>query len=374
MIYFDNAATTAINREVLGSFHELCEKYYGNPSSNHRYGQESFKLLQMAREQIRQVFKLDNYEVIFTSGATESNNIAIKGVCLAYQKRGKHIITSSVEHASVLNAFKQLKDEFGFDVTILPVNEKGQVEPETLAKNMRNDTILVSIMAVNNEVGSINDLAALSDIVHQYPKCFFHSDTTQALGKIDLPYEKLDMFVASAHKLHGLKGSGVLLIKKNITPLALFSGGGQESNLRSGTNDMPRDVAIAKATRIALENREKNYLKVQKLNNYVRKRLEEIEEVEINSPLDGSPFILNFSLREHKASVIVEALSLEDIMVSTISACSSKRNEKSYVLVAMHKDLRLASNPIRLSFDATNTIEEVDIFMDKLKKILAKTK
>jgi len=374
LIYFDNAATTAINKEVLESFHELCEKYYGNPSSNHRYGQESFKLLQMAREQIRQVFKLDNYEVIFTSGATESNNIAIKGVCLAYQKRGKHIITSSVEHASVLNAFKQLKDEFGFDVTILPVNEKGQVEPETLAKNMRNDTILVSIMAVNNEVGSINDLEALSDIVHQYPKCFFHSDTTQALGKIDLPYEKLDMFVASAHKLHGLKGSGVLLIKKNITPLALFSGGGQESNLRSGTNDMPRDVAIAKAIRIALENREQNYLKVQKLNNYARSKLKEIGEVKINSPVDASPFILNFSLKEHKASVIVEALSLEDIMVSTISACSSKRNEKSYVLVAMHKDMRIASNPIRLSFDATNTMEEVDKFMEILKKILAKTK
>lgn len=374
MIYFDNAATTAINKEVLGSFHELCEKYYGNPSSNHRYGQESFKLLQMAREQIRQVFKLDNYEVIFTSGATESNNIAIKGVCLAYQKRGKHIITSSVEHASVLNAFKQLKDEFGFEVTILPVNEKGQVEPETLAKNMRNDTILVSIMAVNNEVGSINDLEALSDIVHQYPKCFFHSDTTQALGKIDLPYDKLDMFVASAHKLHGLKGSGVLLIKKNITPLALFSGGGQESNLRSGTNDMPRDVAIAKTIRIALENREQNYLKVQKLNDYVRSKLKEIGEVEINSPVDASPFILNFSLKEHKASVIVEALSLEDIMVSTISACSSKRNEKSYVLVAMHKDMRISSNPIRLSFDATNTMEEVDIFMETFKKILAKTK
>ena len=375
MIYFDNAATTSVNREVLDTFIELNTKYYGNASSNHRYGQESSRLLKQARDQILRLLNVsDKYEVIFTSGATESNNIAIKGVALAYQNRGKHLITSCVEHPSVLNAFRQLEDEFGFEVTVLPVDENGKIRLSDLKDAMRNDTILVSIMAVNNEVGSINDISGIKDIVSKYPKCFFHSDTTQAITKIPLDYSKIDLFIASAHKLHGLKGSGILLMKKNIIPLALFSGGGQENNIRSGTNDMPKDVAMAKTLRIAFENQKQSYEHVLKLNKYMREELGKIEEIVFNSPLDASPFILDFSLAKHKASVIVEALSIKDIMVSTISACSSKRNEKSHVLSAMGRDLNLASNPIRLSFDYSNTIEEANMFIKEFKKILADTK
>ena len=371
LIYFDNAATTSVNSEVLNSFNELCVKYYGNAASNHKYGQDSSRLLNMAREQILKLFNLDNtYQVIFTSGATESNNIAIKGVALAYQNRGKHLITSSVEHPSVLNAFKQLEEEFGFSLTILPVNERGCVNLDYLKKAMQNDTILVSIMHVNNEVGSVNDIEKMSEIIHQYPKCFFHSDTTQGITKLPLNYKTLDMFIASSHKLHGLKGSGMLIIKKNIRPLPLFSGGGQEDNIRSGTNDVPRDVVLAKTLRLELEKANNNYQHIKEINSYLKNELNKIDEVTINSPDSASPYILNFSLMKHKASVVVEALSLQDIMVSTISACSSKKNEKSHVLTAMSKDMTIASNSIRLSFDEENTMEEAKQFITKFKQIL----
>lgn len=375
MIYFDNAATTSVNKELLVSFNQLVEKYYGNPSSNHKYGLESSRLLSLAREQVLSLLGLDkNYEIIFTSGATESNNLAIKGVALAYKNRGKHLITTNVEHPSVLNAFKQLEEEFGFEVTILPVNKKGIIEPDTLRKAMRNDTILVSIMHVNNETGEINDIETLSKIVHEYPKCFFHSDTTQSITKIDVNYNLIDMFIASSHKIHGLKGSGFLAIRQNIKPLPLLSGGGQEFNLRSGTSDMPKDVTLAKTLRLAFENKDKKIKKVQEINNYIRKELERFDEVVINSSLDALPFILNFSLLRHKASVVVEALSLKDIMVSTISACSSKKSNKSYVLAAMNKNSVEASNPIRLSFDESNTLEEAKIFITTLHNILESTK
>ncbi|MCH5172137.1 MAG: cysteine desulfurase [Erysipelotrichales bacterium] len=372
MIYFDNAATTSVNSEVLNSFNELCVKYYGNAASNHKYGQDSSRLLNMSREQILKLFNLDNsYQVVFTSGATESNNIAIKGVALAYQNRGKHLITSSVEHPSVLNAFKQLEEEFGFSLTILPVNEQGCVALDTLKNAMRNDTILVSIMHVNNEVGSVNDIEKMSEIIHKYPKCFFHSDTTQGITKLPLNYKVLDMFIASSHKIHGLKGSGMLIIKKNIRPLPLFSGGGQEDNIRSGTNDVPRDVVLAKTLRLEIEKTNKNYQHIKEINNYLKEELKGIEEVVINSPdINASPYILNFSLTKHKASVVVEALSLQNIMVSTISACSSKKNEKSHVLTAMNKGITIASNSIRLSFDENNTINEAKQFIIALKKIL----
>lgn len=375
MIYFDNAATTKVNREVLATYVELCEKFFGNPSSNHRIGQESNKLLNAARANILKLLNLENeYEVIFTSGATESNNLVIKGLALAYKNRGKHLITSMVEHPSVLNAFKQLRDEFGFELTVLPVDENGCVNIDVLKKEMRSDTILVSIMAVNNEVGSINNIKELSKVIHSYPKCFFHSDTTQGFGKIPLDYQELDAFVASAHKIHGLKGSGLLVIRKNVAPLPLFSGGGQEFNLRSGTNDMPKDVALAKAVRLSFENMNANIKHIKEINDYLRNELKHIDEVIINSPENSSPYILDFSLKLHKASVVVEALSLKNIMVSTISACSSKRNEKSHVLTAMNKDLRLSSNPIRLSFDETNTLEEAQIFIQEFKNILENTK
>lgn len=373
MIYFDNAATTPVSEEVLDSFNKVVTRYFANPSSNHKLGQISADLEKKAREQIGKLFFVEESEIIFTSGATESNNLAIKGASLKYKNRGKHIITTNIEHPSVLNAFHFLEDEFGFKVTYLEVSKEGIVTPQQVEDALTDETILVSIMSVNNEIGSINDVDAIGKMLKKYPKIIFHVDATQSIGKIDISLKYIDMLSMSAHKINGFKGSGILIKKKNIDLLPLFSGGGQELNLRSGTNNFPYEVCISKAIRIALEGREKHYGYVKELNNYLREKLLNVENVSINSPLQASPYILNFSINK-KASVVTEGLSNEGIYVSTKSACSSKKHPLSYVIKALGKSDEEATNSIRISLSYTNTKKEIDIFIDKLKELLKEIK
>lgn len=370
-MYLDHAATTPIRKEILDSYYELLNDQFANPSSLHRLGQESARLLSKARAQIASFFHRVEEEVIFTSGATEANNLAIKGYCLRYQNRGKHCITTKIEHPSVLRAFEQL-EQFGFTCTYLDVDENGKVRLEDLKKAMQNDTILVSIMAVNNEVGAINDIESIAKIVHSYPKANFHSDTTQAIGKVNLNYDVIDMFVLSAHKLNGLKGSGALIKRKSIEFLPLASGGGQEFGFRSGTNDFPKEVMLAKTLRLLFQDERKNQAHVKELFLHLYDALSKIKGIRINSTKDGSPYILNFSLLEKRASVVVEALSNDNIMVSTISACSSKKTAHSVVLEAMGRTKQEYQNSIRVSFGHENTIEEIDLLIKKLQEILAK--
>ena len=369
MIYFDNAATTPVSEEVLSSFDKVVTKYFANPASNHKLGQISADLEKKAREQIAKLFLVEDNEVIFTSGATESNNLAIKGAAFRYKNRGNHIITTNVEHPSVLNAFALLEEQFGFKVTYLPVSSEGTVNVKQVEDALQDDTFLVSIMSVNNEIGSINDVEAIAKMLKKYPKILFHVDATQSIGKIDISLKNIDLLSMSAHKINGFKGSGILIKKKNIELVPLLSGGGQEQNIRSGTNNFPYEVCISKALRIALQNREKHYRYVKELNDYLREKLSSIEGVSINSPLNGSPYILNFSINK-KASVITEGLSNEDIYVSTKSACSSKHSPYSYVIKALVKSEQEATNSIRLSFSYPNTKQEIDIFCQKLQHLL----
>lgn len=368
MIYFDNAATTRVNLEVLKTFNDLHSKFFANSASTHKLGKEVYRLEEMARNQISSLLKCESSEIIFTSGATESNNLAIKGIAFQYQNRGKHLITTKVEHPSVLNAFKSLEEDFGFSVTYLDVNEKGVISLEELKNSLRNDTILVSIMSVNNEVGSINPIEEIGKLLKPYPKIVFHTDATQSIGKIQIDYKDVDLLSMSSHKIHGFKGSGLLLKRKHLDLLPLLSGGGQEFNYRSGTNNYIYEVCLAKTLRLALEKQLINFDYVKNINLYCREKLSNLN-VKINSPIDGSPFILSLSLNK-KASVVSEALSLEDIYVSTKSACSSKKSPTSYVLLAMHKDINDATNAIRLSFSEENTKEEIDVFVNSLTKIL----
>lgn len=368
MIYLDNAATTRLNKEVLKTFNDLNDKFFANSASTHKLGQEVYRLEEMARTQIANLFKCDSSEVIFTSGATESNNLAIKGTAFSYKNRGKHIITSKVEHPSVLNAFKSLEEDFGFNVTYLDVDSEGKVSVEQLKKALREDTILVSLMAVNNEIGTINPIEEIGMLLKNYPKIFFHCDATQSIGKIDISYKDVDMLSLSSHKIHGFKGSGLLIKKKNIDLLPLLSGGGQEFNYRSGTNNYFYEVTLAKTLRIAFEKQKQNYQYVKELNEHFRNISKDLG-IRINSPVDGSPYVINFSL-DKKASVVSEALSLKDIYVSTKSACSSKKSPTSYVLLAIGKDKMDAMNAIRISFSEENTKEELDIFVKELKVIL----
>lgn len=369
-IYFDNAATTLPDSNVVALYNKVETEFFGNPNSIHHLGITANKYLDKARESIIKSFKLKNHRVIFTSSSTEANNIAIKGYCLAYKNRGKHIITTNIEHPSVLECFKQLRDEFGFDVTILNVDKHGVIRLDDLKFAMRNSTILVSIMAVNNEIGSINPIKEIAEIVHNYPKAILHVDTTQSIGKVDLDYDTIDSFVVSSHKIHGLKGSGCLIAKKNIKFFPLISGGGQEEGFRSGTQSVALAVSLAKAIQIAQKDILKKCLAMSSLNTLLRSELTKNKEIVLNSDSSCSPYIINFSLKNKKASVVVEALSRIGIYVSSISACHSKYEASSYVVKAIGKDNFLASNTIRVSFDSSNNENDVIVFAKTLNEIL----
>lgn len=373
MIYFDNAATTRPSLAVLKCFEKENEQCFANPSSRHAYGREAYRKLENARLSILKSLSLSNdYRVLFTSGASESNNLAIKGIAKEYLRRGKRIITTQVEHPSVLEAFRSLEKE-GFEVIYLPTKEDGTVDPETLKENMNKETILVSIMATNNETGSNNDILALSKIVHSFPKAFFHVDVTQAIGKRDLPYSSIDLFSFSGHKIHGLKGTGALILKKNIALLRQIDGGDQEYFFRAGTDNLPGDETLAVALEEATKNLQDNIAHAKEISSFLREGLEKNDEILMNSPLDGSPFILNFSLKRKKASVVTEALSHEGIYVSSVSACNSKGEPISYVLEAMGFSKERAMNSIRLSFSRENTLEEAKTFLNTLQNILERT-
>ena len=366
-IYLDNAATTKVDDEVAALFMQSTKDNFANPNSIHKLGVLNAKRIDNARENILKSFKLNKHKVIFVSSSTEANNIAIKGYCLNYMNRGKHIITTNIEHPSVLECFKQLKERFGFDVTVLNVDRNGVVSAEQVKQAMRPETILVSIMAINNEIGSINPVDEIADVVHLFPKANFHVDTTQAIGKINLNYSKIDMFVVSGHKIHGLKNSGALIFKSTLSFIPLLSGGGQEYGFRSSTVSPAHAESIALAIKLAL-NEDVNY--INDLRNKLIDGLSRIYGIELNSNADCSPYIVNFSLLNKKASVVVEDLSNKGIYVSSVSACNSKKEASSYVVKALGKSDVLSHNTVRVSFSKDNTIQDVDVFLDELKQTL----
>ncbi len=371
LIYFDNAATTKVHPEVLLAYNKVCETTFANASSVHFEGQKANRLLDKSRELILSSFHLHNsHQVIFTSGATEANNLAIKGYALKYKNRGNHIIVSAIEHASVLEVVKQLHDEFGFEVTYLPVDEHGNIDVADLVNSIKDQTILVSIMAVNNEIGVINEVEEIALLLKSYPKIVFHVDATQAVGKINLNYSNIDMFSYSGHKIHGLKGNGALIKAKKLELLPIISGGGQEDNFRSGTNDVAGAVSLAKATSIAMSEIEQNKAKISAISYFFYDYLEKNPDLyEINSTKDN-PYIVNFSLKNKKASVVVEGLSNKNIMVSSISACHSRREAISHVVEAMGKGESLSHNTVRISIDSNNTIEEAKTLINELDNLV----
>jgi len=368
-IYFDNAATTPINPEVVSTFTRLSHDIFANPHSNHQLGYQARDLLTQARQQILTLLGLKEHTLIFTSGATESNNLALQGISLAYRQRGNHLITSAGEHPSVLNVFYHLRDFFGFTLTILHLTDEGIIQLADLEKALNEHTILVSIMAVNNQTGAVNPVEKIAKLTKKWPKCFFHSDITQALGKIDIDYTDVDLLSFSAHKIHGFKGSGALIMRKNITLLPLLFGGDQEDGLRSGTVAVPLDVSLALALRLALEQQKKNNERIAIIHHWLYDQLLLEEEVLMNSPRDGSVFIINFSLKSLPSSVVVEALSNAQIMVAATAACSDHKKGASSVVLAMFNNQKRAKNTLRLSLSYQNTMEEAEIFMQTIKSI-----
>ncbi|GCD81520.1 aminotransferase V [Parageobacillus thermoglucosidasius] len=372
MIYLDNSATTKPFPEVVDSFVTVATKYFGNPSSLHELGMKAERLLTQAREQIAAALGVKPNEIIFTSGGTEANNFAIKGVALQYRHRGNHIITTAIEHPSVSETCQQL-EQLGFEVTYLPVNENGLVTVEEVKKALRDDTILVSIMHVNNEVGAIQPVEEIGALLAQYPKTIFHVDRVQGISKVPLDMKKahIDLCTMSAHKFHGLRGAGILYVRQGVRLSPLLAGGGQEMQLRSGTENVPAIVAMAKALRMSLEKYDKQIDYLLEVKQAWIDALKTIPFIQINTPLAHSaPHIINFSLNGIKPEVFVHELEKHDIFVSTTSACSSKKKAPSKTLLAMGVDDRRAESGIRISLSFENTLEEIPTAISAMKKAI----
>ena len=373
IIYLDSASTTKLDPRVKEVFSSALDKYSANPSSIHKLGQEANYVLNKTKDEILALLKCNDHQVIFTSGATESNNLAIKGTCLRYKSRGNHIVTSIYEHPSVLEAFRQLEKEFGFEVTYLYPNSDGIITAKDVKSAIRKETIFVSIMAVNNEIGSVNPIEEIADMLKDYPKVIFHSDAAQLIGKTNkvINFIKIDLLTISAHKMHGLVSSGVLIKRKKIELLPLASGGGQEYNFRSGTNDLASALAFKKTLELALVGQKERYEHVSKLADRLLDYLKDnpsLYELNVSNPLN--PYIINFSSIKKKGSVVVEALSNAGIMVSSISACHSSKEKGSYVVASLKKSENVYNNTVRVSLDYLNTMEEIDTLVSTLDKII----
>lgn len=361
MIYLDNSATTKPYSEVLDSFQQVTMKFFGNPSSINKLGMEAERLLLKSREQAARLMGVFSDEVVFTSGGTEGNNTAIKGIALEHQTRGKHIITTQVEHPSVIEACKGL-EALGFHVTYLPVDSYGVVSVEDVNNAITDETILISVMHVNNELGSIQPIKEIGSVAKRYPKLFFHVDNVQGFGKVPLELKEygIDLCTISGHKIHGLNGTGILYIKRNTLLFPLLHGGGQESGYRSGTENLAGVVAMVKAMRLIVDKQKEEGNRLKKMQMKLRNGLKSIQEVNINSPEENvAPHIVNFSVPGYKPEVVIHSLAKKGIHISTKSACSSKHSDESAVLVAcgLNKQQAISALRVSLSYDT----EEDDI-------------
>lgn len=367
MIYFDNAATTKIYDDALTSYVQVSQKFFGNPSSLHQLGVDAHQVLTKARVQVASLLSVQPEEIFFTSGGTESNNWAIKGTALEKSVFGKHIITTKIEHPSVIQTCKQL-ERFGFEVTYLDVDSKGIVNVEQLKESLRKDTILVSVMAVNNEVGAIQPIAEIAQVLEEYPSIHFHVDAVQALESARklLALGRIDLLSLSAHKFHGPRGVGIMYKKFGRKIQALLTGGGQEKGERSTTENLPGIVATTKALRMALEEKSVT----SELRSQLWKELVTKPEIRIFSPEDGASHVLCFAIKGVRGEVVVHAFENHGIYISTTSACSSKKADSSSTLYAMDVPTEWATGAVRVSFSNDNTKEEVEQFIDVLHQLM----
>ncbi|HLS06415.1 MAG TPA: cysteine desulfurase family protein [Bacillota bacterium] len=375
MIYLDNSATTKPFSSIVESFTQVTKQYFGNPSSIHHLGGQSEKLLTSARDQVAQLLEVNSEEIIFTSGGTEGNNMVIKGIAYKHQNRGKHMITTAIEHPSVLETFQQLERE-GFHVTYLPVNEAGQVNVDDVEQAITDETILLSIMHVNNEIGSIMPLVEIGALAKKYPKLFFHVDAVQSVGKIPLMLKNsgIDSCTISGHKIHGLKGTGILYMNEKMALQPLFTGGAQEFGIRSGTENLAGAVAMARALRLIKEKETTEQSHLLNLHELLINGFEKMPDVVINSPNNGAPHIVNISLPGFKPEVVIHALGEENIFISTKSACSSKRDDESHVLMACGFDQERASSALRISTSYDTTTEDIKAFLQVFQQTIQRLK
>ena len=360
MVYLDYAANTPTNKEVLDLYYDTTIKYYANPNSSHALGRQSKELLDNCTKRIAKNLNVLPEEIIYTSGATESNNLAIKGICERYKNYGKHIILGSLEHNSIVASATAMQ-ELGFEVDILPISKDGLVETQTLKKLLRSDTILVSICSVDSELGIVQKIEDIASILKEYPNTYFHTDASQSIGKVNIDFSNVDLITISPHKFYGLGGTSILIKKKHVSLKPMINGGKSTTIYRSGTPILSDIVALDKALEIAILNQKQRYDYVLNLNKMIIEYISQYKKVHINSTSNSLPFIVNFSLEGIKSLEFAELLEEKEIYVSTKTSCCPIETP-SKLVYALTKDKSLASTSIRLSLSHLTTKEELDEF------------
>ena len=368
MIYLDYAANTPVDEEVLKVFNDVTKKYIANPNSSHPLGLAAKKIIDESSNYVSEFFKTEPSNVIYTSGSSESNNLVIKGICEKNKNKGNHIIISALEHSSVVAPVNYLVSK-GFDVTVIGVTRDGTIDLAELKKSITDKTILVSICAVDSELGTIQPINEIASIVKEYPNCIFHTDATQAIGKVNIDYSNVDFITFAPHKFFGLNGFGALINKNNNKLIPLIHGGKSTTIYRSGTPVTANVASLAKALELATINLEERFNYIKELNSYLRSKLSEIDSIHINSPMNSIPNTLNFSLIGVSNTDVVNRLVEKEIYVSTTTACSlGTAPSKSVLAITNSEDL--ASNTIRVSMSHLTNKKDIDNFIKEIIKIL----
>ncbi len=368
MVYLDYSATTPVREEVIDTYSRVCREFIGNPNSLHKLGINAKKIIDASSNQIASILGIKSTEIIYTSGSSEANNTAIKGVAFKYSNRGKHIITSPLEHSSIIEPLNYLKS-IGYEVDYVKLDEKGLIDLEDLEKLIRDDTILVTISSVNSEVGVRQDLEKISKVVRKHPKVIFHSDVTQSIGKEKINFSLLDLASMSCQKFFGMKGIGALIKKERLVIEPLIHGGKSTTIYRSGTPATPLIASFAKALRLMYENFDEKTNHVKELHDYLIDKLSKLD-VYINSNDACINNIVNFSLKNIKSEVMLHALEEKEIYISTQTACST--GNYSLSVFAVTKDKEKASRSMRISISYQTTKEEMDIFIKSLDELIKK--
>ena len=369
MIYLDNSATTMVDDRVLETFNKVCKNYPGNSNSLHSLGIKSKELEEYATEKISNLLGVKPSEVIYTSGASESNNTVLKGVASKYKNRGNHIITTPLEHSSVLETCKYLENK-GFIIDYVKIKDNGLIDIEDLERLLTDNTILVSVAYVDSELGIKQDIDTIGKIVKKHPKCYFHVDATQAIGKIKVDPTNIDFISMSAHKIFGLKGIGLLIKKDNIVIDNLIHGGKSTTIYRSGTPALPLICSLMKALELIIPNIDKNYEYVSSLSNKIKDNLKKYDNIHINSTENSIPYIINFSVIGVKPETFIHTMEEEQIYISTRSACST--SDISLAVDSLYHNKEISKSSIRISLSYKNTLEEVEVFIEKFNKIYNK--
>lgn len=375
MIYFDNSATTKVAPEVLQTYQTVSEKIWGNPSSLHNMGETAFNLLEQSRKQIADLLNVKPHEIFFTSGGTEGDNWVVKGTAIEKRAFGKHLITTAVEHPAITNSMEQLR-QLGYDITYLPVDKEGRISVKDLEAAIRPDTILVSIMAVNNEIGTLQPIKEAAEVLKKYPKIHFHIDAVQGIGKgiqSAIFNDRVDFVTFSGHKFHAPRGIGFIYAREGRLIAPLMTGGGQEKNQRSGTENLPAIAGMAKALRLLLQNEPANVKQQQTVKETIFDHVSKFKNVTMFTQRnDGfAPHILCFAIKGVRGETVVHAFERYNIFISTTSACSSKKQVESSTLAAMKTPDDIATSAIRVSLDADNTVAEAQEFNKVFDKLYA---